>query len=79
MSKRFCPAACMVVFQGAAKRSPRMKLYIEKSDAPFHRTTPGIQKFLFFRGIFNIPVAACVSGDGDSFLDKLGAFLALGQ
>ena len=77
MSKRFHPAARTVVFQGAAQRSSRMKLYIKETDAPFYRTAPGIQEFLFFRRIFNVPVAARVSSNSDSFFGKLGAFLGL--
>lgn len=78
MRHDFGPAACLVVLQGAAKRSACMELCIEKADAPFDTAAPSIQEFLFFGRIFNMPVAARVCGNGDPFAGELGTFLRLG-
>lgn len=78
MRQCFDPATCVVMLGGTTQRFTSVKLDIKKSDAPFYRASPGVQKLLFFLRIFDVPVAASIGSYRDALFGELGAFLGFG-
>ena len=67
MRKNFEPAACMIMFERAAKSASCAELGAKETNPSFYRTTPFFKESLLVRGIPNMPVASCSSGDRDVF------------